>query len=494
MLENSSKPSSKKDILAFVNELEEKFPVYEWKYEGIDLWPFIRQLIFQHFLKKKITTKKKRKAISIKNLFRSYRAYSKFFRSLTQIEFLFSAYEAHRNRIHNISFNRFADPVMDQLLELSYTSLLLEQSKTDKVTSSVYKRERFQALDNALEWINIKFKIRKKLIKQKPIILIGFDDFLSHISKVDIALIKKINRTRVGNIALRVRENKLFAKMLLKRTKPKAVLLVCYYGEWQQALIVAAKEKNIPTYDIQHGIIYEEHYSYGKFSGFPATGLSTLPDFFCTWSKYEANILNSWLPNSSHKAIPLGNPWLMAFQENKVPKIQNLSEIIELNKKLILYTLGNRGEQFPPYLVSLIRENSSEYEFWFRLHPRQLFELEKIKQELSELGIINLVNIEEGTFQPLPNILNHTDLHITLMSSVAIEAANMGVPSIILHKEGREYYEDHEIRTYCTFFEEGDDLGDQVRTVLSLKLQSRSYEVGLKELTRKIVSTTSENY
>ena len=64
MLASGVKPRSKKEILALVNEIEAKYPVYEWKYKGIDLWPLIRQIIFKHFLKKKVTTKKEKKKLS----------------------------------------------------------------------------------------------------------------------------------------------------------------------------------------------------------------------------------------------------------------------------------------------------------------------------------------------------------------------------------------------------------------------------------------------
>lgn len=464
------RPQSKKEILIFVNELEENFPVYEWQFKGVDLWPFIRQIIFKHFLAKKITTKKNKKGFTFRNLLKFYIARKNILKNTYQADFLFSANQVYRSQLSRFSYNRFADPLLDQLEELGYKGLLIEQSKTDVYSSNIYRSSRFQKLDDALNWEMMKLRLYKKIKILSAIALPQFDSFLETICKVDEKLIQRVNMQKVANLAYRLERNKSLARDLLYKVKPKAVLLVCYYGEWQQALLLAAKEMKIPTFDIQHGIIYQEHYSYARFSQIPSHGLSTLPDYFLTWSEYESSLINSWAEKSTHHAVVLGNPWLMAFKENKIPQLQNITDLIDPTKKLILYTLGNRGEQFPAYLVSFIKENNKDYQFWFRLHPRQLPEIDNIKSELESLKILHLVNIDAASSQPLPSILNIASLHLTLMSSVVIEAANMGVKSLILHEEGKDYYKDHEVKDYCYFYNlESNDIAVVITTLVKEK-------------------------
>ncbi|MEQ9660896.1 hypothetical protein [Fulvivirga sp.] len=422
-------------------------------------------------------------------MFKYYFAYKRLLKNSRPADFLVSANQIYRNQLENTSYNRFADPLLDQLEEMGHKGSLVEQSKTDVYITKVYKNNRFQKLDDAINWGNLRVRISKKLHKVAPLVLIGFDDFLRAISKVDDKLTKKINLHKVKNIAYRINRNKSLAKDLLKKIKPKAVLLVCYYGEWQQALLVAAKEMKIPTFDIQHGIIYKEHYSYGNYSHIPSSGLSTLPDYFWTWSQYESNVINSWSPQLAHQAVALGNPWLMVFKENKIPQIQDISELLDPTKKLILYTLGNRGEQFPDYLVSFIKEYNRNYQFWFRLHPRQLPELDNIRMELERLEILDLINIEEATVLPLPNILKNTSLHITLMSSVAIEAAGMEVKSLILHTEGKEYYQDHEIKEYCCFYDDETEKIEQViKGLTEVKRNSGITSITLKSTCEELLA------
>jgi UDP-N-acetylglucosamine 2-epimerase len=57
-----------------------------------------------------------------------------------------------------------------------------------------------------------------------------------------------------------------------------------------------------------------------------------------------------------------------------------------------------------------------------------------------EKEIWNLINIEEATKDPLPQLQSNAKLHITHSSGATIEAAEFGVKTILINEIGKNYY------------------------------------------------------
>jgi hypothetical protein len=465
------KTRTRAEILAIVNQIERDFPVYDWNYDGMDAWPIIRRMVFTAMLEKKVTSLKKYATIKdsfiapIKGFFLS----GILKRRAKNVDFIFSANQIYRsNIVDDTYYNKFCDPIMDELGNCGYSSLLMEESKTSVYYTNIYKGERFIQLGFVIAFLDFKNRLRKKFLSTTEVSFNNYQKFLDYIEDIDPSLVKKISLRRISAILGRMATYKKWIISWLKYSKAKSIIQICYYGDWQQALCSAARSLNIPVFDIQHGIIYAEHYSYGNFEGIPSKGLNTLPNYFWTWSSFEESVINKWAGKTLvHKVVPFGNPWISAFLENKVPIKESVSSFLEKGKPLLLYTLGNRGENFPDYLVDFVKSKSDKFQFWIRLHPRQMPFKESIEKKMKELGILHLAHLHEASNLPLPEILKHTALHISLMSSVAIEAANFGVFSLILHEDGLTYYKEHEIKNYCYFLiDNHEQLNEKVNELL----------------------------
>ena len=94
---------------------------------------------------------------------------------------------------------------------------------------------------------------------------------------------------------------------------------------------------------------------------------------------------------------------------------------------------------FSDEIIALIKELGMQ---WFiRLHPRQINNLDKIKMLLEEQGVLSLVTIEEATELPLPQLLSNATLHVTHYSGTAIEASEMQTFTVLLHSIGAQSFE-----------------------------------------------------
>ena len=96
-------------------------------------------------------------------------------------------------------------------------------------------------------------------------------------------------------------------------------------------------------------------------------------------------------------------------------------------------------------LLEAIRVTPPDVTWIIRMHP--VMSAETIDRLANRVLAIRTENIEiqNDAQQPLPAALATVDLHITEYSSVVIEAAELGVPSLVLAEEAETLYE-HYVR------------------------------------------------
>jgi len=216
-------------------------------------------------------------------------------------------------------------------------------------------------------------------------------------------------------------------------------------------LCSSAKKKNIKVYDLQHGVISEDHQWYGKKLRYDCEGTG-LPDGVLCWDEYAFQWLKSWGPEKGITPVLIGHPWFDRFFEpnendDLVVEAENRLEKCNYRKPAILVTLQwglyehyYRGTEFngliSDSLISVIKKTSSDIDWFIRLHPIQLSKKNKksVYDQLSRIfeGVIG-VSWDVPSHLPLPLLLKKVNLHITDMSSVVLEASTLGVPSAILN-------------------------------------------------------------
>ncbi|WP_139312419.1 UDP-N-acetyl glucosamine 2-epimerase [Chromohalobacter japonicus] len=238
-----------------------------------------------------------------------------------------------------------------------------------------------------------------------------------------------------------------FWRKILMRVCPKVVIATqpCRY------LCVAAKELGVKVYDYQHGVISKDHLWYGKKMP-NEMSFEELPHGILCWDGNSARSLNVWAKKRGVAVVVLGNPWVDRFL-NEDPNDELVQEEIKQTnldvsiKPNILVSLQwglvdnyYSGSDFNGIacdaLIKVIAKTHHKYNWLLRLHPVQMHgpDREYVRKKLNDLfGGMEGVQWESISKVPLPLVLKKSQLHITDMSTVVIEAAWLGVPSGILN-------------------------------------------------------------
>lgn len=227
----------------------------------------------------------------------------------------------------------------------------------------------------------------------------------------------------------------IFWRKLIKKTGAKHI--VCIMPP--EDLCNAAQQLDIWLADIQHGVITQSHPYYGKSFILHKRAID-LPSHFILWDKNSDQVISEWKGEKNVKTSILGNlallePVLYEKSDDLIDK--QTQNFILISLQWGLERVPNTLQIFHDYLISkelvkAIKSNPS-YNWLIRLHPVQQKDEEFIYDALSRIlpkEIINRSKLHESS--KLLNILMQTKLHITYNSSVTIEAARFGIPTILL--------------------------------------------------------------
>ena len=236
-------------------------------------------------------------------------------------------------------------------------------------------------------------------------------------------------------------EVKIWEK-ILDQTDAKSVIAILPSRE----LCYVCRQRGIWVCDLQHGVIADEHYWYGiKFR--ENDPVKWLPNAFLVWDEGSHKVINKWASQKHIDVIMVGNPWIERFRnklkaDSLVDSLKIQYKITKSEKKNILLSLswgghGLENKFIHPSLEQLIKDTSDTYNWKIRLHPNQMrgFASDEGREFISYYKKhFEGLNVEwdNSTAMPLPLLLSSVDCHITWVSSVCMEAAYFGIPSLVL--------------------------------------------------------------
>lgn len=222
----------------------------------------------------------------------------------------------------------------------------------------------------------------------------------------------------------------------LDRLRPRVVFLVSYYSNEGFALLHAANRRGLVTVDLQHGTQGEIHPAYAAFAKMPAGGWGLLPRRFWVWSEAEAQAIRAW-GGSWHGADVVGN----ALLDRQL--CQAADGPLSDRPKVLLITLQNGFDDAGYYrlLGEIIAALPDDMAVWVRIHPVQMPGLERIAAAFAAMA--PRCRVEEPSRSPLYSILPQASVHLTHSSSTVIEAAALGVPSVVFDALGAALYHEH---------------------------------------------------
>jgi|TARA_R100000501_G_C2621362_1_gene114594 hypothetical protein len=426
-------------IIIKLNTLEKYYPVDTWIVKDVHIWPLLKKIIFfqifserDQMLERKPASKGilKKTGVKINKYFKALFALKRL--DLSKVDFIFSGASSHRILRKEEYFNRYFDPMMDYLEKKEIKSFLFEYDFDSNL--NFYREDRVKNLTVLLPiFAEREFSNTKNSFE-------GIEDFESFVNEVQNNFNLKGNFLK-SKLIQQIKAIKSWANLfeyILKNTGAKYVFGLCYYSTAMYGLNLACLRRGVVAIDMQHGGQGDLHPSY-YFKKIPKNGYSILPKIFWTWDKLSYDNIKKWTNNTKHTAILGGNPWIDFQREKKLDS----NEIYKGEKPMILFTLQLLTEPLDNYLLKVVMETSSDFNWWLRLHPRMSSnELEGIKRKLTDYGIYNDVNYIEATKWSLPNLLKSCTLHISKYSGAIGEAALMGKRTLIIDQIGVETYKD----------------------------------------------------
>jgi len=215
-----------------------------------------------------------------------------------------------------------------------------------------------------------------------------------------------------------------FYRLVFIFHKPLAVFTVVYYENI--AFIAAAKSLNIPTVELQHGVIYPYHFGYSyPYNSKKFIGCN--PDYICLLSDYwKKNILY----HEESSLITLGNSFL-AKKSTKEKKE---------SKTIVIISQGIIGHYLVDFLNKNIK-NLDDYTIYFKLHPSDSNIWKKkyplLYQLSSEYKNLNVVSNEVA----LSKLQAISRFQIGVFSTAIYEGIENSCYTILLNINGIEAME-----------------------------------------------------
>ena len=217
------------------------------------------------------------------------------------------------------------------------------------------------------------------------------------------------------------------------------------------AFNLACQKLGIKSVDIQHGLQNESHVAYANWNSVPPEGYGLLPSHFFCWSNFEVKLINHWRKHKTqtHQPISIGNLGLeLQLKEYIKPTrgesnsvLTSRQNILTEPKLNILFTLQPIEDPLPKWIIEVIQQSPKQWKWSIRLHPSMLSQCNFIDVLLHQHHIEH-ADLKQASELPLPFLLAHTDVHVTQLSSVVLEAESCNVPSVMTDARAIQVFPD----------------------------------------------------
>jgi hypothetical protein len=439
-----------------VNKIEQKIDTERFGLLNIHIWPIIRVKLLTDL--NRLNTSKKRKITfleiikkiydTIIGLFHAKKIQFLDFKKNDKIKksdiFFLTASSSRRIVIDEKWYDVFIDPLIDVLDKKSLKTITFEYPQNNVFKFPRYHKSRI--IYPSIIWIHILAFIKSRIVKIDKNFEVCYNEYCEILKSEDLQqFILSKNKIYFKTLLVNFISTLFYKK--LQKIQPKLIILEPYYGIIGRGLCVAGRKLGIITMDLQHGVQGNFHPAYSGYRNVPKSGFNVLPNYFLNWDENDFRRIKSWSSKLiTHKPIVLGNVLLEKFlSDNNVSTyFDNIFEnsFPFREKTLILITL--QWTKFLPDIIKYLIINSPDnYFFLIRFHPTTSSREKKVVRKV--LNTINKQNYESliSSNLPLYSLLRNVTVHITEYSSVVIEASYFDVKSIILNKQGLNYYSDY---------------------------------------------------
>jgi hypothetical protein len=429
-------------VLAQIIEIERKFPVNDWKINGIHFWPYIRTSLayiqrFDMDAAEETSNRRKSPVSEYSGILFSLPLHLlRLINNIKKANRLFVGAITHRSHINGKLRNRYFDVALTDFNEQNDHTIILDRG-TSLDNHNFPNKENWFSLPSLYMLLEVKRRLRLAPKHTYSIELKDYDKFFEYIQTTlrNPAKIKsEFNERSLRKRMISLYDRKELWKSLLKKSNVRDVYVLCYYTSLFYPLLAACHELKINTTDIQHGGIGKGHWSYDEWSQVPSGGYALLPHFFWSWDHNTAKLINQWASRSDfHQAINFGTPWINDYRDT--------SDYKPAHKNYVLYNMVDAV--IDDYIAEAMRHFGAEVRWVLRMHPRFLSLRPELEQQISLHNVGEFVTIEDSTKVLLADSIRHCSALVSVSSGSVIEAVQAGIKPILLPSAGFNYYEEY---------------------------------------------------
>ena len=316
----------------------------------------------------------------------------------------------------------FTDEIAKEFRKNSYSAGLPTSESLEQMLPN--ESDNFLFLDYIIFWGQIwKIFHKEKYSKE---------------SKEFNQIAKKLSLEIKENFSIEIEEDYIYKKMmntymdyvirremvrrLLEKINPKVIVEMDGYSHSRMVFNEIAKELNIVTIELQHGILGKGHpaYNYPKKKQY-----DFVPDKIFLFSKYWKDACD--FPQYEENIIVTGFPYMDRSKKKylDIKKEENDLSIIVISQPIF-------SEKLLPHIVKLIElfeESEVNYNLIYKLHPKE--SLDEESESWIKLKRNKRVEIVNNSQKHVHFYLSKCDIQIGMHSTVIFEGLTFGLRTFI---------------------------------------------------------------
>lgn len=406
------------ETLSCITHLEKEFPVEKISFNGHLVWPLIRLELVSSLTrpagKKEIVscTRVER----LKNLLER----RQWIRRVRSGVFLFFFDQSSKYTKRNGElFHRFFDPLRDELEQgIDYRIIQWKDDLTEgfgETEGSINLGEAYQ-----IARVEAAFLAKRSGPLGKDLL-----DLLNKWSALTGVVLNPQSLTMTLFLHTKLYE---ILRAAFQGTKP-LLFVTCFYSIPAFAATAAVQSLGGKVVEIQHGQQGDCHPMYTNWIGKGGVTYEMIPELFWMWNQRGVARIEAWGKEFGISAIEGGNTWMGYFEEKMSQKSREATD-----QKRIVYSM--QFTELPDFIWDSVITNDELY--WvFRMHPRFVADFDKFKEQCDErLSGMSNWEIDCGEMD-FYEAISDASVHLTGWSTTAFEALHFGVPTVIVHPNGK---------------------------------------------------------
>ncbi len=265
-----------------------------------------------------------------------------------ETDYLFYGHSRRKKLDDGFWWDIYCDPIVDTLEDEDY--LLIESPYlTSHRTPAKTENIRYLDMITYADGVREKLNLYSGLDSEDKELLEDIENEIQSRFDVAIDLISLVERK-----VLNRNTSVPLYKRLLKRVNPDIAVLLVSYGK--ETFIEACNELQIPTVELQHGVIHTNHLGYH----YPGDRTKRyFPDYLLTFGEYWNDCVN--YPIEDERVIAVGYPYL----EQRRKKYEDA----ESSNQILFISQGTIGEQLSKFAMEVNEHPDIDHDIVYKLHP-----------------------------------------------------------------------------------------------------------------------------